>query len=84
MCPTIYSKYGTHGPVRALLFSETILGPLVFCNLFVLKHLRDCGSSVALLSLRKHAYSNILKILPPKTENFQIKTLIFLIFLLKT
>ena len=23
--------------------------------------------------LRKHAYSNILKILPPKTENFQIK-----------
>ena len=26
-----------------------------------------------MLSLRKHAYSNILKILPPKTENFQIK-----------
>ena len=24
-------------------------------------------------SLRKHAYSNILKILPPKTENYQIK-----------
>ena len=24
--------------------------------------------------LRKHAYSNILKILPPKNENFQIKT----------
>ena len=24
-------------------------------------------------SLRKHAYSNILKILPPKNENFQIK-----------
>ena len=23
--------------------------------------------------LRQHAYSNILKILPPKTENFQIK-----------
>ena len=23
--------------------------------------------------LRKHAFSNILKILPPKTENFQIK-----------
>ena len=34
--------------------------------------------------LRKHAYSNILKILPPKNENFQIKTLIFFIFLLKT
>ena len=24
-------------------------------------------------SLRKHAYSNILKILPPKNENFHIK-----------
>ena len=24
-------------------------------------------------SLQKHAYSNILKILPPKTESFQIK-----------
>ena len=30
--------------------------------------------------LRKHAYSNILKILQPKKENFQIKTFdIFLI-----
>ena len=26
-----------------------------------------------LLTLRKHAYSNILKILPPKNEHFQIK-----------
>ena len=25
------------------------------------------------VSLRKHAYSNILKIVPPKNENFQIK-----------
>ena len=25
------------------------------------------------VALRKHAYSNILKILPPKNENFQIK-----------
>ena len=29
-----------------------------------------------LISLRKH-YSNILKILPPKTEKFQIKILVF-------
>ena len=28
-------------------------------------------------TLRKHAYSNILKFSPSKTENFQIKTLIF-------
>ena len=26
-----------------------------------------------ILALRKGAYSNILKILPPKTENFQVK-----------
>ena len=35
-------------------------------------------------ALRKHAYSNILKILLPKNENFLIKILIFFIFLLKT
>ena len=36
-------------------------------------------------SLRKHAYSNILKILPPTNENFQIKKFWYLfIFLLKT
>ena len=28
-------------------------------------------------TLRKHAYSNIFKISPPKTESFQIKILIF-------
>ena len=27
-----------------------------------------------LLTLRKHAYSNILKISPPKTKSFQLKT----------
>ena len=30
-----------------------------------------------LLTLRKHAYSNILNILPPKNENFRIKIRIF-------
>ena len=35
-------------------------------------------------SLRKHAYSNILKILPPNNENFQTKILIFFKCLLKT
>ena len=29
-----------------------------------------------LIPLRKHAYSNVLKISPPKTESFQIKILI--------
>ena len=31
----------------------------------------------SLSAIRKHAYSNILKIPPPKTESFQIKNLIF-------
>ena len=36
------------------------------------------------VSLRKQAYSNILKILPPKIDSFLIKkNLIFFIFLLK-
>ena len=30
-------------------------------------------SPLKVYPLRKHAYSNILKILPPKNENFQIK-----------
>ena len=36
-----------------------------------------------LLKLRKHAYSNILKITSPKPESFQIQILIFFIILLK-
>ena len=34
-------------------------------------------------TLRKPAYSNLLKISPPNTESFPIKILIFFIFLLK-
>ena len=34
-------------------------------------------------AVRKQAYSNILKILPPKSGNFQIKILLFFIFLLE-
>ena len=32
-------------------------------------------------TLRKHTYSNILKISPPKTESFHIKILIFYIYI---
>ena len=36
--------------------------------------LRDCGIfCVTLFTLRKHVYSNILKILQTKMDNFQIK-----------
>ena len=31
------------------------------------------GSMFKTLTLRKHAHSNILRILPPKDENFQIR-----------
>ena len=33
----------------------------------------NTSSTEGPMSLRKHAYSNILKILPPKNETFQIK-----------
>ena len=35
--------------------------------------MKKCSECHLKQSLRKHAYSNILKISPPKTENFQIK-----------
>ena len=38
---------------------------------------------LAIMALLKHAYWNILKISPPKTESFQIKILTFFIFLSK-
>ena len=44
---------------------------LVF--LLFLHSLFPCPAAFLPFSLRKHAYSNILKILPPKNENFQIK-----------
>ena len=46
--------------------------------------IKNCYFSHSLNTLRKHAYSNILKISPPKTESFPIKILIFFIFLFKT
>ena len=39
--------------------------------------IKAMSSRPVYLTLRKHTYSNILKILPPKNENFQIKILIF-------
>ena len=54
------------------------LNNITIVELLWLKHRCDHA-------FRKHAYSNILKSLPPKTESFfQIRILIFFIFLLKT
>ena len=44
-----------------------VLHPMVYIFLSLLLLLGH------LVTLRKHAYSNILKILPSKNENFQIK-----------
>ena len=44
----------------------------------------DAKNVSSSISLRKHTCLNILKILQPEKENFQIKILIFFIFLLKT
>ena len=69
----------------------SLFGPSVVQHVFFFSYGCQCLRClprvlilVSLPSLRKHAYSNILKILPPKNENFQIKFLISFIFLLKT
>ena len=47
-------------------------------------HNNDSMGFTIFFSLRKHAYSNILKILQPEKENFQKKIPIFFIFFLET
>ena len=50
-------------------------------------HMRPTSAQTeqsSLSALRKHAYSNIIKILPANSEIFPLKILIFFIFLLKT
>ena len=51
---------------------------LFFCFFFFIE-----TKTVTIYTTKTHL-SNILKISPPKTESFQIKILIFFIFLLKT
>ena len=45
--------------------------------------MQEKGPNMPYKPLRKQAYPNILKILPPKNKNFQTKILIFVVFLLK-
>ena len=49
-----------------------IFQKVVFC--FVIYTEEVNLQTFVMISLRKHAYSNIWKISPPKTENFQIKS----------
>ena len=61
---------------------KTISGYTFYFDISILKY-GKYGEKEG-ISLRKHDYSNMLKISPPKTKSFQIKILIFFIFLLKT
>ena len=65
---------------HCLDFSLTVF--FFFFFFFFYADNKDCDQTVWIL-LRKQAYSNILKILLSKIENFQTKILIFFIFLLK-
>ena len=76
-----------------LHFSDSHITLIRMIVMHLLNYLNSFGSSnekmgfnmLANNSLRKHAYSNILKILQPRKENFQMKNSdIFFIFLLKT
>ena len=75
-----------HSFTHSLTFSEILYYFLIIkmksiCKTssvhFINKWINKNHSKWFPTTLRKHAYSNILKILPPKTENFQIKILIF-------
>ena len=54
-----------------------MLRTYVLCVMRALRHCKCIKASTSLLW--KHAYSNLLKISPPKTESFQIKIVIFYI-----
>ena len=57
-----------------LLSYEVSMNPRPRFTFLCLLHPRKTVIDLISLPLRKHAYSNILKILPPKNGNFQIKT----------
>ena len=66
--------------METLMFVISLISDIMLC--WQLLH-NGIKSSQFMLNYEKKAYSNILKILPPKNENFQIKILIFFKFLLK-
>ena len=52
---------------------NTISREPTLSSLFCVPSEQGSTLKIKCLPLRKHAYSNILKILPPENENFQIK-----------
>ena len=76
MLPLFFSGKPVHNAVRHFSFSTKQYDMMSHFNIIFI--------TGKLKALRKQAYLNILQNLPPKNENFQIKILIFFIFLLKT
>ena len=64
-----------------MFFLRSVFGVLCSCFMYMTKPLSGAlGGLCSVAALRKHAYSNILKISPPKTGSFQIKNLICFYF----
>ena len=63
-----------------------MLSLLLTNTIIIIKHAKIYPSNryALFMPLQKHAYSNILKFLPPKNENLQMKNSDNFIFLLKT
>ena len=77
-----YDKHVTDVDMSKFLTVFYITGHNVCIGKIIVAY-QPIKNIIKILTLRKHAYSNILKILPPTKENFQIKILIFFKFLLK-
>ena len=56
-------------PDNSLLFAYAVR-TIIRWSGFIIQHVGNLTKSH---TLRKHAYSNILRILPPKNENFQME-----------
>ena len=81
---SVRNSFPDDSPYRFHRFASKLDGQL---DHEVIQHIlfRDYSTPNFDRPLRKHAYSNMLKILPPENEKFQIKNSdIFFIFLIKT
>ena len=90
ICLEIFIAYCFH-MLHAVVYQNytSTDGRYVIVRYCINAYIRSCwklcsNGAKSMYSLRKHAYSNILKISPPKIESFPIKILIVFIFLLKT
>ena len=73
-----------NGGARRNFSQRTRHGASIRDRVCALKGSKSWNATSCMLTLRKHAYSNILRILPPKMKTFRWKCLVVFIFLLKT